>query len=121
MTAADGVPEAELGRIAEICDGKVTFRVDGWRRLIHMEGLRLYVGDVYRTMDAVLCLNHDNGSYPTKLYLAENVGAGMNWNETAHLLGRAWFTYSWSGIKPDQPAFEILAAHLAPLGKKTAA
>jgi hypothetical protein len=121
MSEGDGVPEAELARIAAICAGKVTFRLDGWRRLIHMEGLRFLVGDTCRTMDAVLCLNHDNGSYPTKLYLEENVGAGLNWNETAHLLGRSWVTFSWSGIQPNQPPFEILAAHLAPLSKKTAA
>jgi hypothetical protein len=37
----------------------------------------------------LLCLNHDNPAYPTKLYLTEQAGGGLNWNETAYLLGRS--------------------------------
>lgn len=109
--------DAELRPIAAVCDGEVTRRTDGWRQLLHMEGLRFYVGATERTMDALLCLNHDNPSYPTKLYLAENVGAGLNWNETAQILGRSWVTYSWSNVSRDQTPFEILAMHLSPLAK----
>ena len=107
--------DAELHSIAHLCDGEVSRRNDGWRQLIYMEGLRFYVGGIERTMDALLCLNHDNPTYPTKLYLAENVGAGLNWNETAQILGRSWVTYSWSNVSRDQPPVAILAMHLAPL------
>lgn len=110
-------PEAELRPIADLCDGQVSYRTEGWRKLIHMQGLRFYAGGVERKMDAVLCLNHDNPTYPTKLYLAEQVGAGLNWNETAYLLGRSWFTFSWRDVSPNQTPIEILAAHLAPLNK----
>lgn len=110
-----------LGLIRELCNGKVTRLKDGWRDLIHMEHLRLLVCGEERVIDAVLCLNHDNSSYPTKLYLAENLGAGLNWNEQAYLLGRNWHTYSWSGVTPNQPYADILAAHLAPLAKAKAA
>ena len=72
-------------------------------------------------MDALLCLNHNNPTYPTKLYLAEQVSATLNWNENAFILGRQWFTFSWKDVSPNQPIFDILAAHLAPLARGKAA
>lgn len=113
--------EPDLQPIAALCDGEVSRRTEGWRRLIYMQGLRFYVDGVEMKMDALLCLNHDNATYPTKLYLAEKVGTGLNWNETAYLLGRMWHTFSWSGVLAAQSPIEILAAHLAPLNKKTTA
>ncbi len=120
--STDGTQRSDTLRpIADLCDGEVSLREDGWRKLIHMEGLRFKVGDVDQKMDALLCLNHDNPSYPTKLYMAERVGAGLNWNETAFLLGRQWHTFSWSGVTPNLPYIEILAAHLAALNPAKAA
>jgi hypothetical protein len=110
-----------LHPIAELCDGKVSHRTEGWRKLILMEKLRFTAGGRQHVMDALLCLNHDNPTYPTKLYLAENVGAGLNWNETAYLLGRNWQTFSWRDVPANLSPFEILAAHLAPLNKGKAA
>lgn len=110
--------DADLRLIAELCDGEVSRRTEGWRQLIHMQGLRFLVNGVEHTMDALLCLNHNNPTYPTKLYLAEKVGAGLNWNESVYLLGRDWHTFSWSGVSPQLAPGEILAAHLAPLNKK---
>jgi hypothetical protein len=111
----------ELRPIAQLCDGEVSFRTDGWRRLIYMQGLRFYASGVEQKMDAVLCLNHNNAAYPTKLYLASPVGAGLNWNETAYILGRPWQTFSWRDVSPNQAPIEILAAHLAPLNQGQAA
>jgi hypothetical protein len=110
-------PDAQLQPIAELCDGEVSFRTEGWRRLICMQNLRFYAGGIERKMDALLCLNHDNPTYPTKLYLAEKLPGGLNWNETAYLLGRSWYTFSWGGVPANQPHVEILAAHLAALNK----
>jgi hypothetical protein len=123
MTIAlpDGNTEADLLPIAQLCDGKVSFKTEGWRKLIHMEKLRFRVGAKAYVMDAILCLNHDNPAYPTKLYLAENVGGGVNWNESAYLLGRNWPTFSWRDVVATQPFIDILAAHLAPLSKAQAA
>ena len=112
--------DADLCLVAELCEGEVSRRTDGWRQLIYMQGLRFLAGGIEHTMDAVLCLNHNNPTYPTKLYLAEKVGAGLNWNESAYMLGREWHTYSWSGVSPQLPPAEILAAHLAPLNKAAA-
>lgn len=120
--STDGAQGPETLRpIADLCDGEVSFRVDGWRRLIYMEGLHFKVEGVDQKMDALLCLNHDNPSYPTKLYLAERLGAGLNWNESAFLMGRQWHTFSWSGVPPNLPYIEILAAHLAALNPAKAA
>ncbi len=113
--------DASLRPIAELCDGNVSFKSEGWRKLIYMEKLRFWVGARQCVMDAMLCLNHDNPSYPTKLYLAENVGCGLNWNESAYLLGRNWPTFSWRDVPANQPYIDILAAHLAPLSKGQAA
>lgn len=118
---AEGDLAAELVPIVQLCDGDVSYRTDGWRNLIFMGGLRFLVNGVEKVMDAVLCLNHNNSTYPTKLYLSEQAGAGLNWNETAYILGRSWHTFSWSGVSPNQRPIEILAAHLAPLNKGGAA
>jgi hypothetical protein len=106
-----------LRAISELCDGGACFKAEGWRKLIYMKGLRFRVGSKQFVMDAILCLNHDNPTYPTKLYLAENVGGGVNWNESAYLLGRNWPTFSWRDVPSSQPYIDILAAHLAPLSR----
>jgi hypothetical protein len=120
--AANDDVDASLRPIAQVCDGKVSFKTEGWRQLILMEKLRFRVGQSEHIMDAILCLNHDNPTYPTKLYFAANVGGeGLNWNETAYLLGRNWHTFSWRDVPTDQPYFDILAAHLSALSKGKAA
>lgn len=118
----EAVTDESLLPIAELCDGKVSFRKEGKRELIHMERLRFWVGTKQCVMDAILCLNHENPTYPTKLYLAENVGgAGINWHESGYLLGRNWPTFSWRDVPANQPYIDILAAHLAALSKAQAA
>jgi hypothetical protein len=62
----------------------------------------------------ILCLNYRNQSYPTKLYLPANLGLGLNWNETAYILGRPWFSWSWQGVSPAQPPLAILAQSARP-------
>ena len=112
---AEVAPDRDLRPIAELCDGEVSFRIDGWRHLIFMQGLRFYANGVEQKMDALLCLNHNNATYPTKLYLEKQIGTGLNWNEQAYILGRTWFTFSWRDIQPTLTPIEILAAHLGPL------
>jgi hypothetical protein len=102
----------ELGPIAALCDGEVRYREEGNRRFVYMEGLRFFVEGVEKKMDALLCLNHENAGYPTRLYLPEKVRAGLNWNENAYFFARSWDTWSWSGVSPDLPPVEILAGHL---------
>lgn len=122
MTAAnDDVLEEELNPIRELCNGQVKFMREGERRLIFMQQLRMLVGGAERCIDALLCLNHNNPTYPTKLYLAERLECGLNWNESIFLLDRHWHTFSWRDVSPSQRPFEILAAHLAPISRGRAA
>ncbi len=118
---ADDIPEEHLRPIRDLCDGEVRFMIEGQRRLIFMPSLRLLVNGAQRTIDAVLCLNHNNPTYPTKLYLAEKLGCGLNWNEDAYLLGRQWHTFSWNNVASNQSPIEILAEHLRPLAQGRAA
>lgn len=117
MSAPAEVIAKDLGlrRIEALCDGQVSRMTDGGRDLLYMEGLRVLVQGKEHKVDALLCLNHTNPTYPTKLYLSQNLGAGLNWNETAYILGRQWHTYSWKDVPANRPLIEILAAHLAAL------
>lgn len=108
---ADAV-EPELMPIAELCSGAVRYMEEGGLRYVHMEGLKFFVRGTQTTMDALLCLNYPNNSYPTKLFLPVNVGLGLNWNGNAYLLARPWFSWSWQGVSPNQPPIAILAGHL---------
>ena len=64
-------------------------------------------------MDALLALNSPNPSYPTRLFLPASLGLGLNWHETAYILGRAWVTWSWNNVPANQAPAAILADHLA--------
>jgi len=110
--AAARASEPELAAIAALCSGSVCYMNEGTLRYIYMEGLRFLVRGAERQMDALLCTNYPNASYPTKLYLSANLGLGLNWNESAYILGRPWFSWSWRGVSPNQPPLAILAGHL---------
>lgn len=114
--AVSSVPEAaiepELAAIAAICSGTVRYMEEGGRRYIYMTGLSFLVRGAQQNMDALLCIDYPNPTYPTKLYLPQNLGLGLNWNETAYILAKTWFTWSWKGVSPAQPPFAILAGHL---------
>jgi len=111
-TEGNSVREPELAPIAALCAGTVRYMNESGRRYIFMQGLHFLVRGARQEMDALLCLNYPNPSYPTKLYLPANLGLNLNWNETAYVLARLWFTWSWSGVFPDQPPVDILANHL---------
>ena len=106
------VVDADLSPIAEICAGNVTRASEAGKNYILMERLRFLVRGVEQEMDALLCVNYPNPSYPTKLYLPNNLGLGLNWNENAYVLGRQWFSWSWKDVSPNQPSIAILAGHL---------
>lgn len=110
--AGERVTEPELAPVAALCAGKVRYMAEGGRRYIFMEGLRFLMRGAQQQMDALLCLDHGNPSYPTKLFLPANLGLGLNWNETAYILARSWFSWSWKGVSPNQPPVAILAGHL---------
>ena len=104
--------DSELAPIGALCGGNVRYMGEGNLRYIYMEGLHFLVRGTEKQMDALLCLNYPNPTYPTKLYLTANLGLGLNWNETAYLFAKQWFTWSWRGVSPSQPPVAILAGHL---------
>jgi hypothetical protein len=96
-----------------MCSGGVHYLDEGGRRYIHMHGLHFYVDQAPQEMDALLAINWPNPSYPTRLFLPASLGHGLNWHETAYILGRSWVTWSWKDVKADQAPVAILADHLA--------
>lgn len=115
MNRREEPTEEELDAIRTLCSGQVSYHEDGWRQVIHMEGLRFQAEGQLREMNGLIVLNHDNLTYPTKLYLAEKLGCGLNWNESHYILGQEWHTFSWSNVRSNQTPIAILADHLAPL------
>jgi hypothetical protein len=115
MATAMSVDDPDLVRIAMFCEGDVSYRIDGSHRLVLMQGLRFLAAGVAQKMDALLGLDRNNATYPTKLYLEKQLGGGLNWNEEAQLLARKWYSYSWKDVPNTLPLFDILAAHLAAL------
>ena len=109
---AGAIIEPELAAITAVCSGAVNYMDEGGRRYVHMAGLHFLVRGAQQQMDALLCLNYPNPTYPTKLYLPANLGLGLNWNETAFILAKTWFTWSWSGVSPNQPPLAVLGGHL---------
>jgi hypothetical protein len=114
----DQMDASALGPIAELCDGEVSYFVEGTGHYILMTGLRFMVEGIEHKMDALLCLKNVASGYPTKLYLPTKVRSGLNWNESPYIHGRAWETFSWSGVSGDQTPIEILAGHLDALTRK---
>lgn len=115
MSRREEPTEEELDAIRPLCSASVTYHEDGWRQVIRMKGLRIPEQGQHREMDALLVLNHDNPTYPTKLYLAEQIGCGLNWNENHYILGQEWYTFSWANVPSHLLPVEILADHLVPL------
>lgn len=115
MSRREEPTEEELAAIRPLCSGEVTYHEDGWRQVIRVGKLRIPEQGQHREVDAVLVLNHENPTYPTKLYLAEQLGCGLNWNESHYILGRDWFTFSWANVPNTLSPVEILAIHLAQL------
>jgi hypothetical protein len=112
VPAGEAELEPELVPIKEICGGAVKYMSESGRRYIYMEGLHFLAKGVEKQMNALLCLNYPNPTYPTKLYLAANLGLGLNWNETASFLAKPWYSWSWKDVSPNQSPFAILAGHL---------
>jgi hypothetical protein len=113
----DFPPIEQLLPLQELCQGEVRYERDAWRKFAIMNSLSISTPVGVEIVDAMVCLNHDNQSYPTKLYLSRNLGAGLNWNECPVFFGKTWHTYSWAGISPQQTVIEILAGHLSPLNR----
>lgn len=104
--------DPELTQIQQLCEGLVQRMTEGQQQYIHMPGLHFRVKGNATVMEALLCLNYPNPSYPTKLYLPTKLGLGLNWNDSPSILGKVWHSWSWKDVRPTQSPFAILAGHL---------
>ena len=110
--AAQAADNQEFADIAIMCTGPVRYMSANNMRYLFMGGLGFWVKGAHTRMDALLCLNYGNASYPTRLYLPHTLGLNLNWHESAYLFARQWHSWSWSGIHANQPLLAILAGHL---------
>lgn len=109
-TVMNGDPE--LMPIQQLCEGMVQRMSEGQLQYIHMAGLHFRVQGKPTVMDALLCLNYPNPSYPTKLYFPTKLPLNLNWNDSPSILGKVWHSWSWKDVRPNQSPFAILAGHL---------
>jgi hypothetical protein len=81
---------------------------------IFLPGMKVFVGQAERVLDALLCpVQH--GGYTTRLFLAEPIPQrGQNWT-THNILSRTWHTWSWNNVPANLSPMQILSAHLKAL------
>src|SRR5262249_47728110 len=84
---------------------------DGGVPCVLLPQTRLATPSGIQTMDTVLCPK-GLGGYVTRLLLQRRIPekANLNWQQVM-FLGRAWHTWSWNQISPDQPWIRIFAEH----------
>lgn len=113
MSAA---PDAAL---AAVCTGAKVLNEAGYK-YVYLPKLKFKVGGEVKCLDALLCASAHSG-YPTRLFLEAQIierpqinGMPANWTNHV-ILGRNWWTWSWTGVPADLPAVQILLAHLKAL------
>jgi hypothetical protein len=71
------------------------------------------------TQVEILLCPQAQGSYKSRLYFAEKLSGQKqqrNWNGTAHVLGKSWYTFSWE--TPDGlTLFQMLSTHVRALNE----
>ena len=110
---------ASLQALEAICPG-ASHHTDAGYRYVFLPKLKVTVASAVRELDALLCLCAHSG-YPTRLFLEtqiserQTIGAhAANWSQHA-ILGRTWWSWSWTGVSAELPAVQILLAHLMAL------
>lgn len=103
----------QLASLSAICE-KAEIMTEGGCDYIYLRELKVRVDGVSYATDALLC-PQTHGGYETRLFLSQPIpGHGQNW--TIHqILSRRWHTWSWQGVPPSLPLFEMLLAHLVAL------
>lgn len=100
----------DLGCLREM-NAQATEHNDGGIVAVLMPGTCLVTPSGNQVMDVVLCPK-GMGGYVTRLLLERRIAekGNLNWQQVT-LLGRAWATWSWNQISPDQPWIRIFAEH----------
>lgn len=111
--------DSTLTALRAVCLGAVRHDEAGYK-YVFLPKLKVKVGDSVKLLDALLCLSAHSG-YPTRLFLETQIaerqtitGHPANW--TLHsILGRNWWSWSWTGVSADLPGVQVLLAHLKAL------
>jgi hypothetical protein len=102
--------ERELESLREISP-QASLLQDGGIQCVLLPQTHLVTPSGVQVMDTVLCPNGLSG-YVTRLLLQRRIveKGNLNWQQVM-LLARAWHTWSWNQISPDQPWIRIFAEH----------
>ena len=111
--------DAHLDSLKALSPGATLYTEAGFR-YVFLPKLKVRVGENTRELDALLCLCAHTG-YPTRLFLEQQIAerqtigtSPANWTNHV-ILGRSWWSWSWTGVSADLPAPQILLAHLKAL------
>jgi hypothetical protein len=111
--------DPSLDSLKAVCPG-ATLHTEAGVRYVYLPTLKVQVGNDTRQLDALLCVCAHSG-YPTRLFLEQQlperqmIGAHpANWTQHV-ILGRSWYSWSWTGVSADLPAVQMLLAHLKAL------
>jgi hypothetical protein len=103
-------PESQLESLREV-SSQASLHHDGDVPCVLLPKTHLVSPSGVQVMDTVLCPKGLSG-YVTRLLLERRISekGNLNWQQVM-LLGRAWHTWSWNQISPDQPWIRIFAEH----------
>jgi hypothetical protein len=111
--------DPSLDALKALCPGATPYTEASYR-YVFLPKLKVRVGNDTRELDALLCLCAHSG-YPTRLFLEQQladrqmIGAhAANWTHHV-ILGRSWYSWSWTGVSADLPAVQVLLAHMKAL------
>ena len=106
-------PLAELAKLRQVYPAAELWD-EGGQPLVFIPNLWFRSAGAFIKTDGLLCpRQHSSGSYPTRLFLRQQVpNKGQNW---AHHVIRGmsdWHSPSYDGVAASMPWIEILATHL---------
>ena len=104
------IDESEVASLREISP-QASFFQEGGIPGVLLPQTRLVTPSGVQIMDTVLCPKGLSG-YVTRLLLERRIPekGNLNWQQVM-VLGRAWHTWSWNQVAPDQPWIRIFAEH----------
>ena len=102
-------PEEQVSELNRLFPG-VQACEEGGTTFLLIPNLKLPDGCKPEAVDALFCPTARDG-YTSRLFFAEKVKAGPNWNGAARVLERNWFAFSWKVAEGLRLA-QMVAEHL---------
>lgn len=100
----------ELDRLKAFCPGAELWD-EGGAPLVFLPNMKVESSGAVHLVDLLLC-PRARDSYETRLFFSAQLPSGRNWQPPNAIMARSWHTFSWQGIKAEQPWIDILASHL---------